>query len=173
MSKGKLRIETSDPLWYPSGTVKIEGRHTIAAAPDRVFASLVDPAVLQQAIPGCEKMEKVGEDDYLAHLKLGVASIKGRYVGKVRMTNKAPPHKFTLRLEGKGGPGFVKGTTAIELQPQGQGTTLRFAADVEVGGLIASVGSRLIEAAAKKLAEEFFQKFARLVERQQAPRASA
>jgi hypothetical protein len=153
--------------------MKIEGSHNIAAPPDRVFASLVDPTVLQQAIPGCEKMEQTGEDDYHAHLKLGLASIKGSYVGKVRLTDKAPPHKFTLHLEGKGGPGFVKGTTAIELKPEGQGTKLQFSADVQVGGLIASVGSRVIEAAAKKLAGEFFQKFAKLVEKPAAPAAGA
>lgn len=144
--------------------MKIEGAHSIAAPPDRVFASLVDPGVLQQAIPGCERMEKIGEDEYNAHLKIGVASIKGSYTGKVRMTEKTPPHKFTLQLEGKGGPGFVKGVTQIELKPREHGTDLRFAADVQVGGLIASIGSRVIEAAAKKLAGEFFQKFASLVE---------
>ena len=139
--------------------MKIQGTHTIAAAPEQVFAALTDPAMLQRSIPGCERMEKTGEDEYNAHLKIGVAAIKGNYVGKVRLSDKQPPHKFTLHLEGKGGPGFVKGTASIDLAPEGAVTKLTYAADVQVGGLIAAVGSRVIEATAKKLSEEFFQKF--------------
>lgn len=144
--------------------MKLQGSYEIAAPPARVFEGLTDPAVLQQAISGCEKLEKTGEDEYNAHLKLGLAAIKGRYVGKVRLTDKQPPHKFTLHMEGKGAPGFVKGTTLVELKKEGHGTRLTYTADVQVGGLIAAVGSRLIEAAAKKLSEEFFRKFSGLVQ---------
>ena len=143
--------------------MNIQGSHTIAAAPARVFEALTDPAILQRAIPGCEKMEKTGDDAYNAHLKIGVASIKGSYVGKVRLSDKMPPHKFTLHLEGKGGPGFVKGSAAMELKEEAQTTRLSYTADVQVGGLIAAVGSRMIEATAKKLAEEFFKTFSEIV----------
>lgn len=139
--------------------MKIQGTHTIAAGPEQVFSALTDPAVLQRSIPGCERMDKTGEDEYNAHLKIGVAAVKGNYVGKVRLSDKQPPHKFTLHLEGKGGPGFVKGTARIELASEGTATKLNYTADVQVGGLIAAVGSRVIEATAKKLSEEFFQKF--------------
>ena len=144
--------------------MNIQGVHTIAATPARVFESLINPAVLQQAIPGCEKMEKTAEDQYNAHLKIGVASIKGSYVGKVRLSDLQPPHKFTLHMEGKGTPGFVKGTTRIELTEEGKATKLSYTADVQVGGLIAAIGSRVIEATAKKLAAEFFQSFAKIVQ---------
>ena len=144
--------------------MNIQGAHTIAAPPTRVFESLIDPTVLQQSIPGCEKMEKTAEDQYNAHLKIGVASVKGSYVGKVRMSDKQPPHKFTLHMEGKGTPGFVKGTTRIELTDDGPATKLSYTADVQVGGLIAAIGSRVIEATAKKLAAEFFQSFAKIVQ---------
>ncbi|MBI2925900.1 MAG: carbon monoxide dehydrogenase subunit G [Verrucomicrobia bacterium] len=157
-------IDGSGKSCYCSRDMNIQGSHLIAAPPSRVFEQLVDPAILQQAITGCEKMEKTGEDEYNAHLKIGLASVKGNYVGKVRVTDKQPPHKFTLNLEGKGGPGFVKGTTRVELAARGPGTELRYTADVQVGGLIAAVGSRVIEAAAKKLAGEFFQRFSALVQ---------
>jgi carbon monoxide dehydrogenase subunit G len=143
--------------------VNIQGSHTIAAAPARVFEALTDPGILQKAITGCEKMEKTGDDEYNAHLKIGIASIKGSYVGKVRLSDKQPPHQFTLHIEGKGGPGFVKGTAAIELKAEAKATRLHYTADVQVGGLIAAVGSRMIEAAAKKLAEEFFKKFSEII----------
>lgn len=139
--------------------MNIQGTHIISALPSRVFEALVDPAVLQRVIPGCERLEKTGEDEYNAHLKIGIASIKGSYVGKVRLSDKQPPHKFTLNMEGKGGPGFVKGSAQIELKEDAQKTKLSYTANVQVGGLIAAVGSRMIEAAAKKLAGEFFQKF--------------
>ena len=143
--------------------MNIHGSHTIAAAPAKVFESLIDPGVLQRCISGCEKMEKTAADEYNAHLKLGLASIKGSYVGKVKLTDQQPPHKFTLHLEGKGGPGFVKGAAQIELKEDGPQTKLLYTADVQVGGLIAAVGSRMIEAAGKKLAEEFFKKFSQIV----------
>ncbi|MEK7674918.1 MAG: carbon monoxide dehydrogenase subunit G [Verrucomicrobiota bacterium] len=144
--------------------MNIQGTHTIACSPAQVFAALTDPGILQRAIPGCEKMEKTGADEYNAHLKIGLASIKGSYVGKVRLRDQQPPHRFVLDMEGKGAPGFVKGSTLVELKEESRGTKLSYVANVQVGGLIAAVGSRVIEAAAKKLAAEFFQKFAAAVE---------
>jgi len=141
----------------------IKGTHTVAAPAVRVFARLRDPAILQQCISGCEKMEKIGEDDYAALLKLGIGSIKGSYTGRVKLTDPLPPNKFTLGLNGQGGPGFVKGTAIIELSAEGEATHISYTADVQVGGLIAAVGSRMIEAAAKKLAGEFFRAFAAVV----------
>jgi carbon monoxide dehydrogenase subunit G len=149
--------------WYSSGQMKIQGTHHLAAPPQRVFDQLVDPALLQSIIPGCETMERTGADQYRATLKLGLAGIKGQYTGTVRLRDQQPPHKFTLDLEGTGKPGFVKGTTQVELAPEGSGTRLQFSADVQVGGLIAAVGSRVTEAAARKLIAEFFERFAQRI----------
>ncbi|MBM3838350.1 MAG: carbon monoxide dehydrogenase subunit G [Verrucomicrobia bacterium] len=143
--------------------MNVQGTCTLSAPPARVFEALINPSVLQRVIPGCEKMEKTGTDEYNAHLKLGIASVKGSYVGKVKLTDQQPPHKFTLHMEGKGAPGFVKGSSVIELKEEGGGTKLSYTANVQVGGLIAAVGSRVVEAAAKKLAGEFFQKFAETI----------
>ena len=140
--------------------MKLIATYTIAAPRDKVFAALTDPAVIQSCIDGCEKLVETGEDSYDAHLKIGVAGLKGSYVGKVQLKDKKPPESYTLIMEGKGGPGFVKGTAKITLTEKDGATELRCEADARVGGLIAAVGSRLIGAAGKKMMDEFFKKFA-------------
>jgi len=146
----------------------VQGTYTLPLPPDRVFAALTDAAVLQKAIPGCEKLEKTADDEYNAHLKIGIAAVKGSYVGRVRLSDKQPPDRFTMHLEGKGAAGFVNGTARIELKEEGQNTQLHYNADVQVGGLIAAVGSRMIEAAAKKLAGDFFRTFSEALQQAEA-----
>jgi carbon monoxide dehydrogenase subunit G len=138
--------------------MKLSATYTFKPAPDKVFAALVDPSVLQKCIDGCEKMEKTGQDSYDAHLKIGVAGIKGSYVGKVRIAEQNPPSSFTLNVEGKGTPGWVKGTAKIQISPKDEGSELQCESEGQVGGLVAAVGSRLVEAAAKKMLDEFFRK---------------
>ncbi len=127
---------------------------------DRVFAALVDPEVLRRAIPGCESLTPAGADTYEATLKVGVAGLKGTYTGKASIREQRPPDGLTLSFEGKGSPGFVRGSTAIALTGEDAATRVSCDADVQVGGLIAAVGSRLVEAAAKKLADDFFRQLA-------------
>lgn len=143
--------------------MKLTGSHIIPLAPDKVYAALTDPAILQRAIPGCERLERTGADEYTAHLKIGLAAIKGKYAGKVRLTDQQPPGHFTLHLEGKGTPGFVKGASRVELTAQGSGTLLTYHAEVQVGGLIAAVGSRVVEAASRKLSADFFASFEKVI----------
>ena len=95
--------------------MKLAATYTLAAPRDKVFAAITDPAVLQRCIDGCEQMVKTSEDSYDAHLKIGVAGLKGSYVGKVQLKDKKLPESYTLVIEGKGGPGFVKGTAQIQL----------------------------------------------------------
>lgn len=133
----------------------------VAADRARVFEALVDPAILQRSIPGCETLIETAPDEYAATLKVGVAGLKGTYGGKAAVRNKQPPDSLTLGFEGKGGPGFVRGVAAIVLTSDGDATRIDCDADVHVGGLIAAVGSRLVEAAAKKLAEDFFRQLGR------------
>ncbi len=132
----------------------------ISALRGKVFQAITDPAVLQRCIEGCEKMVKTSEDSYDAHLKIGLAGMKGSYVGKVQLKDVKPPESYTLIMSGKGGPGFVNGTAKISLAEKNGGTELTCDADAQVGGLIAAIGSRLIEAAAKRMADEFFKKLA-------------
>jgi hypothetical protein len=139
--------------------MKLTATHQLDAPRDQVYAAITDPAVLQRVIDGCEKMVKTGEDSYDAHLKIGIAGLKGSYVGKIQLQDKKPPESYTLLIEGKGGPGFVKGTARIQLSDKGSQTELRCDADAQVGGMIAAIGSRLVEATARKMMDEFFRKF--------------
>jgi carbon monoxide dehydrogenase subunit G len=146
--------------------MKLSTIHHIKSPRTKVYASITDPAVLQRCIDGCEKLVKTGEDAYDAHLQLGLAGIKGNYVGKLELTDKKPPESHTLVMEGRGTPGFVRGVARLQLVEKGQETELHCEADAQVGGPIAAVGSRLIEAAAKKMTDDFFKKFAQIVEGQ-------
>ena len=137
--------------------MKITLSSTVPAPRERVFAALIDPAILQKCIPGCESLVETGPDTYEATLKIGVAGLKGTYKGKASISNTRPPEALTLGFEGKGGPGFVRGSAAIALSADGTATNVSCEADVQVGGLIAAVGSRLFEATAKKLADDFFR----------------
>jgi uncharacterized protein len=138
--------------------VKLAVSSTIPADRERVFDALVDPGVLQRTIPGCESLVATGPDMYRATLKVGVAGLKGTYAGTAAVRDRQPPASLTLAFEGKGGPGFVRGSAAIALSADPGGTRVACEADVQVGGLIAAVGSRLVEAAAKKLADDFFRR---------------
>jgi uncharacterized protein len=132
----------------------------IPQPPDRVFTALIDPAVLQRCIPGCEELKAIGADAYEARLRIGVAGLKGTYSGRAELRDKRPPESFTIVFDGKGSPGFVRGTATIRLAAQDSGTRVTSNAEVQVGGLIAAVGSRLVDATARKLAAEFFQRLA-------------
>lgn len=143
--------------------MKITLSSTLPVERGTVFAALVDPAVLQRCIPGCEELVETGPDAYAAKLRVGVAGLKGSYSGTAAIRDKRPPDSLTLVFEGKGAPGFLRGSAAIALSDADAGTSVTCDADVHVGGLIAAVGSRLVEAAAKKLADDFFRQLAREV----------
>jgi carbon monoxide dehydrogenase subunit G len=140
--------------------VKITAASHVAAPQPRVFAALIDPDVLRRSIPGCERLTAAGDGVYEATMKIGVAGLKGTYGGKATIREQRPPDSLTLAFEGKGGPGFVRGAAAIRLSPDDGGTRVTCDADVQVGGMIAAVGSRLVEAAARKLADDFFRQLA-------------
>jgi carbon monoxide dehydrogenase subunit G len=137
--------------------MKLAVSNTIPIDRTRVYAALIDPDVLRRAIPGCETLTATGPDAYEATLKIGVAGLKGTYTGKAAITGRQPPERLTLSFEGKGGPGFVRGSAAIALTADRDATRVDCEADVHVGGLIAAIGSRLVEAAARKLADDFFR----------------
>ena len=139
--------------------MKFTSSCVLPAPREKVFALITDPAVLQKCIEGCEKMIRTSEDNYDVHLKLGIAGIKGSYVGKVQLKDKKIPESYTLLIEGKGGPGFVKGAGHIQLSEKGAETELHCDSESQVGGMIASIGSRLVEAVGKKMMDGFFKKF--------------
>jgi carbon monoxide dehydrogenase subunit G len=138
--------------------MKITAASSVGADRDRVFAALVDPEVLQRCVPGCESLTPTGPDAYKATLKVGVAGLKGTYSGTAAISDRRPPESLTITFDGKGGPGFVRGSAVITLTAADVNTRAACSADVQVGGVIAAVGSRLVEAAAKKLVDEFFSR---------------
>jgi carbon monoxide dehydrogenase subunit G len=138
--------------------MKLEGAHDIQAARQKVWDAFLDPERLRQAIPGCEKLEAIGNDEFKATMKIGVAAVKGTFEGKVRLLEQRPPESYKLAVEGSGGPGFVRGETLISLADIEGGTRVSYSADVQVGGLIAGVGQRMLGGVSKMMADQFFNR---------------
>lgn len=129
-----------------------------------VWAALNDPDVLKACIPGCESIEKVGENELQAHVTLKIGPVKASFSGKVTLSNIDPPNGYTISGEGQGGAaGHARGGADVRLEEAGEETVLHYTVRAEVGGKIAQLGSRLIDATAKKLAGEFFERFADVV----------
>ena len=135
----------------------ITGSFTFNAPPDRVWALLMDPAVLSSCIPGCQRFEPDGVDRYNVTLAVGLAAITGTYTGTVVLTDMVPETSYGLVVEGQGRPGFVKGSSAIVLRAEGATTVVDVSAAVQTGGPIARVGQRLIGSVAKMMLDKFFE----------------
>jgi carbon monoxide dehydrogenase subunit G len=145
--------------------MNIDGSYTFNAPPARVWATLQDPEALKVCIPGCEKLEPLGDDRYAATLTIGVAAIKGTYNGNVSVTDRVPPVSYRLHVEGSGRPGFVKGVGHVTLAADGEhGTLVTVHAEANVGGQILAVGSRLVAPAGKMLMNQFFGSMKRRIE---------
>ena len=136
--------------------MKVTGSATIAAPLPQVWDALQDPAVLARTIPGCHSLEATGQDAYRMTVSAGVASIKGTYVGSVRLADPVPQHSFVLRAQGQGAPGTVDATVLVRLSPGEGCTRVDYDADAVVGGMIGGVGQRMLGSVAKKTAGEFF-----------------
>ena len=135
--------------------MNIEVEHTFPVSREALWALLHDPSRMATWIPGCEKLEETGPDQYAATLKVGVAAIKGTYTGSVQIGDKEPPARYTLSIDGTGTPGFVRGKAAMELSEIGADETrLAIKAEAHVGGLIASVGQRFLSGIAKQLTRQ-------------------
>lgn len=135
----------------------ISGSYTFAAPPDAVWTLLTDPDVIARCLPGCDRLEPIGVDQYRATLALAVASVGGSYTGTVSMLDKNPPRWYRLVVEGRGTPGFVNGEATIELAAEGNGTIVRVNGQGQVGGLIARVGQRLLGSVSKLTMDRFFE----------------
>jgi carbon monoxide dehydrogenase subunit G len=146
--------------------MNVEGTYRFPAPPERVWALLQDPAALAVAIPGCQKLESLGDGRYAATLQLGVAAFKGVYNGEVRVSDLVPPRSYDLHIEGSGRPGFVKGIGHITLTPEEPGGTLvSVDGDAQVGGLL-SLAGRLVDPTARLLLNQFFAAMQRQLEAQ-------
>lgn len=140
------------------------GEFRIAAPREKVWHALNDPDVLAQCIEGCQSMTKVADAAYTTSIKAKVGPVSATFGADITLTNLNPPSGYTLNANVKGGAaGFAKGTARVELEDDAGATMLRYQVDGNVGGKLAQVGSRLIDAAARKMADDFFRRFTQVV----------
>ena len=140
------------------------GEQQLAAPREKVWAMLNDPAVLKACIPGCETLDVIGENEFQAVATNKIGPVKARFKGKVRLTDLDPPNGYKISGEGDGGvAGFAKGGASVNLTDKDGGTLLTYNVEAQIGGKLAQLGQRLVNGAAKKMADDFFVQFAAAV----------
>ena len=140
--------------------MELKGERLIPAPVDKTWAALNDPEVLKGCITGCESLERSGDDAYTALVAVRVGPVSAKFKGNLKMLDVKAPTSYTIQFDGQGGvAGFGKGSADVVLAAEGGGTKLSYVAKAQVGGKMAQVGSRLIDAAAAKVAEDFFKAF--------------
>ena len=144
--------------------MKIEGSYKIPASPEVVYKRLLDPEALASALPGCEKLTPNADGSYQAAMKVGVAGVKGTYQGRVEILDQKPPERFRMRVNAQGKGGFLKGEGEMLLSAAGDETTVSYSGETQVGGMIAAVGQRMIQAASRQIVNQFFQAFAKQIQ---------
>ena len=152
----------------------MSGERRIPAPREKVWAALNDPAILQASIPGCESMEKLSDSELKATAAVKIGPISARFTGRVNLLDLDPPNGYRIEGEGQGGvAGFAKGGATVKLTDDGGDTLLSYDVKAQVGGKIAQLGARLIDATAKQMADAFFDRFAATVGAPEAPGAVA
>lgn len=142
----------------------MSGEQQLAAPREVVWKKLIDPEVLKACIPGCESLDVIGENEFQAVATNKIGPVKARFKGKVRLTDIDPPNGYKISGEGDGGiAGFAKGGATVALSDKDGGTLLTYNVEAQIGGKLAQLGQRLVNGAAKKLADDFFAKFAAAV----------
>lgn len=140
------------------------GEYRIGAAADAVWDALNDPEILSQCIEGCQSMTRTGDDAFAAVVKARIGPLSATFNADIKLADLNPPTSYTLEGSVKGGAaGFGKGTAKVTLTPDGDVTVLSYVVEGNVGGKLAQVGQRLIDAGARKMADDFFAKFSELV----------
>ena len=140
--------------------MEMQGTRQLAITQQQAWDALNDPAVLKHCIPGCDKIEASGENQYSMGVSLKIGPLAARFAGKIALSDIVPPDSYTIAFEGQGGPaGFGKGRAQVKLQPNDGGVELAYTVQASVGGKIAQVGQRLIDGVAKSMAEDFFKRF--------------
>ena len=143
--------------------MEMTGEYTISAPREKVYEALNDPEILAKCIPGCQELNKDSDTELSATVKSKVGPVSATFKGKVTISEMDPPNGYKISGEGSGGvAGFAKGGAEVKLVEDGENTVLSYVATAQVGGKLAQIGSRLIDSTAKKMANEFFGKFAEL-----------
>ena len=142
--------------------MEMQGSRHLGVTQQQAWDALNDPEVLKVCIPGCDKVEATGENQYAIGMAVKIGPVSARFNGKILLSDVQPPASYTLHFEGQGGPaGFGKGHAKVNLAPglDGTGCELNYTAQAQVGGKIAQVGQRLVDGVAKSMAEDFFKRF--------------
>jgi carbon monoxide dehydrogenase subunit G len=140
--------------------MRMSAERRVPASQQAVWEALNDPDVLRRSIPGCESVERIGDNEFAAAVTAKVGPVKARFQGRIVLGDIDPPRGYRLTGEGQGGAaGFAKGNATVTLEPDGDATLLKYDVEATVGGKLAQVGSRLVDAAARKFADDFFSRF--------------
>ncbi len=137
--------------------MQLSGEYTFDAPPERVYHLMLDPDILMACLPGCERLDLVGEDEYTATMTIGVAMIKGKYEGRVKISDKQEPTSYRMLIEGKGPQGQVSGEGLIEFAATDTGTLVTWSGEPQIRGTLARIGSRVIQPASKMIVGQFFK----------------
>jgi carbon monoxide dehydrogenase subunit G len=138
----------------------MQGSRQLAVTQQQAWDALNDPEVLKACIPGCDKVEATGENQYAVGLALKIGPVAARFAGRITLSEISPPHSYTIAFDGQGGAaGFGKGNSSVKLVPNEAGCELSYTVHAQVGGKVAQLGQRLIDGAAKSMAEDFFKRF--------------
>jgi carbon monoxide dehydrogenase subunit G len=138
--------------------MELVGEHSFSAPRQQVWNFLLDPEVLKACLPGCERLDRIGEDEYAATMKIGVAMIRGTFQGKVKITDKVEPERYTMAVEGSGPQGQVSGVGTLELEERDGSTVVKYHGTAQVRGTLARVGARVVQPAAKMIVGQFFNR---------------
>jgi carbon monoxide dehydrogenase subunit G len=145
----------------------------VPGAPAQTFARLLDPAVIRRCTPGLEKLEEVAPGRFDALLEVKLPAVSGRFSGSIEHLERVEAERLALRLTGKGPPGHVDGRASFALAPVPEGTEIAWQADVQIGGVIARLGQRMLSGVAKEMAGQFFEAFGAIAREASAPGAGA
>ena len=140
--------------------MEMTGTQTLSVSQQIAWEALNDPEILKASITGCDLLDRTSDTDFLAGVTAAIGPVKAKFKAKLTLSDVNPPESYTIRFDGPGGAaGFGKGEAKVKLIPEGAATRLDYSAKANVGGKLAQIGSRLVDAAAKKMADEFFVKF--------------
>ena len=140
--------------------MEMKGEQLVPASQADTWAALNDPEVLKACVPGCESMERVSDNEYVMLMTARIGPVAAKFKGKMTVSDIHPPQSYRIAFEGQGGvAGFGKGGAQVQLAPEAEGTRLTYQVKASVGGKLAQIGSRLVDAAARKLADDFFRTF--------------
>jgi len=138
----------------------MSGEQLIPASQADTWAALNDPEILKACVPGCESIERLADNEYQMLMVARIGPVSAKFKGKLNLSELKPPHSYAIAFEGQGGAaGFGKGSAQVQLAPGGEGTMLSYQVKANVGGKLAQIGSRLVDVAARKISQDFFNAF--------------